>query len=135
MSNQILTHPGWRAQASRAGIHFGCTAKLAGIPMATCVHPPPPDINNLLPALPFSSLAFVLSFYSSIPLFRQPNGTPALFIPGNAGSSHQVRSIASSATRQFYSAPFQPNPEFVSRGMKPLDVFAGPSRSFLFALL
>lgn len=30
------------------------------------------------------------------------SGTPVLFIPGNAGSSRQVRSIASSAARQFY---------------------------------
>ncbi|TFY75199.1 hypothetical protein EWM64_g8816, partial [Hericium alpestre] len=54
----------------------------------------------------------------------QPVGRPILFIPGNAGSSHQVRSIASSAARQFYSAPYDPSPEFFARGIPPLDVYA-----------
>ncbi len=31
-----------------------------------------------------------------------PSGSPALFVPGNAGSYGQVRSVASSASRQFY---------------------------------
>ena len=49
-----------------------------------------------------------------------------LFIPGNAGSSHQVRSIASSATRQYFSSPYIISPDFSSRSpaSKPLDVFA-----------
>ena len=49
-----------------------------------------------------------------------------LFIPGNAGSSHQVRSIASSATRQYFSSPHVISPEFSSRSpaTKPLDIFA-----------
>jgi len=49
-----------------------------------------------------------------------------LFIPGNAGSSHQVRSIASSATRQYFSSPYVISPEFSSRSSasRPLDVFA-----------
>lgn len=49
-----------------------------------------------------------------------------LFIPGNAGSSHQVRSIASSATRQYFSSPYVTSPDFSSRSpaSKPLDVFA-----------
>ena len=49
-----------------------------------------------------------------------------LFIPGNAGSSHQVRSIASSATRQYFSSPHVVSPDFSSRSptTKPLDVFA-----------
>lgn len=55
---------------------------------------------------------------------NQIQGVPVLFIPGNAGSSHQVRSIASSATRQFYSSPQVVAPEF-SSGLKPLDFFAG----------
>ncbi|KDQ17238.1 hypothetical protein BOTBODRAFT_53383 [Botryobasidium botryosum FD-172 SS1] len=54
----------------------------------------------------------------------KPSGTPALFIPGNAGSSHQARSIASSATRQYYVTPFHPNPEFAAHGIKQLDIFA-----------
>jgi glycosylphosphatidylinositol deacylase len=52
-------------------------------------------------------------------------GVPVLFIPGNAGSSRQVRSIASSATRQFYSSPQVVSPEFFSGGLKPLDFFSG----------
>ncbi|KAL5488183.1 BST1 [Sanghuangporus weigelae] len=51
-------------------------------------------------------------------------GMPVLFIPGNAGSAHQVRSIASSASRQYYSSPSHINPEFSSRNLKSLDVFA-----------
>ncbi|TFK66578.1 PGAP1-domain-containing protein [Pluteus cervinus] len=51
-------------------------------------------------------------------------GLPVLFIPGNAGSSHQVRSIASSAANQFYASPYHPNPELSSRGLKRLDFFA-----------
>ena len=49
-----------------------------------------------------------------------------LFIPGNAGSSHQVRSIASSATRQYFSSPYVISPDFSSRpqASKPLDIFA-----------
>lgn len=31
-----------------------------------------------------------------------PTGSPALFVPGNSGSYGQVRSVASSASRQFY---------------------------------
>jgi len=56
----------------------------------------------------------------------QPSGTPVLFIPGNSGSSHQVRSIASSATRQYFSSPYIISPDFSSRSLasKPLDIFA-----------
>ncbi|KAF5321343.1 hypothetical protein D9619_000541 [Psilocybe cf. subviscida] len=49
---------------------------------------------------------------------------PVLFIPGNAGSSHQVRSIASSASRQYYSAPNTVADEFKSRPIPPLDFYA-----------
>ncbi|KAJ7724850.1 PGAP1-like protein-domain-containing protein [Mycena metata] len=53
------------------------------------------------------------------------NGVPVLFIPGNAGSSRQVRSIASSATRQYYDAPYTVALEFKARPeVKPLDFFA-----------
>ncbi|KAJ7682382.1 PGAP1-like protein-domain-containing protein [Mycena polygramma] len=52
------------------------------------------------------------------------NGAPVLFIPGNAGSSRQVRSIASSATHQHYDAPYSVAAEFRSRSLKPLDFFA-----------
>ncbi|EPQ59202.1 PGAP1-domain-containing protein [Gloeophyllum trabeum ATCC 11539] len=51
-------------------------------------------------------------------------GSPVLFIPGNAGSSRQVRSIASSATRQYFSSPSVPSPEFANTNVKPLDFFA-----------
>ncbi|KAL4076355.1 PGAP1-like protein-domain-containing protein [Scleroderma citrinum] len=56
--------------------------------------------------------------------FTQPMGLPALFIPGSAGSSHQVRSIASSAARQYFSSPFLVSEEFSGREMKPLDLYA-----------
>lgn len=64
-----------------------------------------------------------------VPALRniQPHGLPVLFIPGNAGSSHQIRSIASSASRQFYTAPHSVSSELSSRGVKPLDFFAGAS--------
>ncbi|KAN0060551.1 GPI inositol deacylase [Thecaphora frezii] len=40
-----------------------------------------------------------------------PSGSPALFIPGNAGSYAQIRSVASSAARQWY----QPNTQGMRR--------------------
>ncbi|KIY73861.1 PGAP1-domain-containing protein [Cylindrobasidium torrendii FP15055 ss-10] len=49
---------------------------------------------------------------------------PVLFIPGNAGSSHQVRSIASSAVRQYYKSPRVLSPEFQAETLKPVDTFA-----------
>ncbi|KAF9534116.1 GPI-inositol-deacylase [Crepidotus variabilis] len=48
---------------------------------------------------------------------------PVLFIPGNAGSARQVRSIASSATRQFYESPHVISDAFSSRDVKPLDIY------------
>ncbi|KAG1753485.1 PGAP1-like protein-domain-containing protein [Suillus lakei] len=51
-------------------------------------------------------------------------GVPVLFIPGNAGSSHQVRSIASSAARQYFSSPFLISSDFMGRGIQSLDFFA-----------
>lgn len=50
---------------------------------------------------------------------------PVLFLPGNAGSARQVRSIASSATRQYFSSPYVVSDAFESRGVKPLDIFTG----------
>jgi glycosylphosphatidylinositol deacylase len=50
----------------------------------------------------------------------QLHGQPVLFIPGHAGSSHQVRSIASSATRQAFSAPSVP----ALPGVRAADFFA-----------
>lgn len=55
---------------------------------------------------------------------------PVMFIPGNAGSSHQVRSIASSAARQFYQSPYVVSEEFAGREVKPLDFYAGKRSSF-----
>ncbi|KAF9226838.1 PGAP1-domain-containing protein [Gyrodon lividus] len=55
---------------------------------------------------------------------NQAVGVPVLFIPGNAGSSHQVRSIASSAARQYFSSPFVVSNEFTGRKVKPLDFYA-----------
>lgn len=58
-----------------------------------------------------------------------------LFIPGNAGSSHQVRSIASSAANQYFSAPYQVAPEFANKGYKGLDFYAGTLSPTPFPLL
>ncbi|KDR84062.1 hypothetical protein GALMADRAFT_219892 [Galerina marginata CBS 339.88] len=56
---------------------------------------------------------------------QRKGSLPVLFIPGNAGSSHQVRSIASSATRQYFSSPHVVSASFESRSLKkPLDFFA-----------
>ncbi|CAA7258574.1 unnamed protein product [Cyclocybe aegerita] len=55
---------------------------------------------------------------------QRRDSLPVLFIPGNAGSSHQVRSIASSATRQYFSSPYIISHEFDARSLKPLDFFA-----------
>ncbi|CAE6396241.1 unnamed protein product [Rhizoctonia solani] len=54
---------------------------------------------------------------------EQPNGRPVLFIPGNAGSSHQVRSIASSAARQIYSTPHVRSTD-IPANVEPLDLYA-----------
>lgn len=53
----------------------------------------------------------------------QPTGVPILFIPGNAGSFRQIRSIAASAARQYYSE-LDADPEAVmARGSRVLDFF------------
>ncbi len=56
---------------------------------------------------------------------------PVLFIPGNAGSSHQVRSIASSAVRQYYTSPHQVSPEIQATSLRPIDMFTGLSTCLL----
>ena len=56
---------------------------------------------------------------------EQPSGHPVLFLPGNAGSYQQVRSIASSATRQVWAEPGRRHEHM--RTAVPLDVFAGKS--------
>ncbi|KAF4575291.1 GPI inositol deacylase [Pleurotus pulmonarius] len=58
---------------------------------------------------------------------KLPSGIPVLFIPGNAGAAGQVRSIASSATRQYFQRPGVVADEFETgwkRAVKPLDFFA-----------
>ncbi|KAG2157116.1 PGAP1-like protein-domain-containing protein [Suillus clintonianus] len=79
----------------------------------------------------FNSSWTPLAHRYSLWLYREvgwdPNqvmGVPVLFIPGNAGSSHQVRSIASSAARQYFSSPFVISSDFTGRGIQPLDFFA-----------
>lgn len=56
----------------------------------------------------------------------KPTGMSILFIPGNAGSFKQVRSIASSAAHQFYERAAQHGSEDVvnSADWKELDFFA-----------
>ncbi|KAI1298306.1 GPI inositol deacylase, partial [Mortierella claussenii] len=52
----------------------------------------------------------------------QPLGIPALFIPGNAGSAKQMRSIAKEASKYYYEnlVEAQRNGETLSR---PIDFF------------
>ncbi|KAJ4479140.1 PGAP1-like protein-domain-containing protein [Lentinula aciculospora] len=84
-----------------------------------------------IPQTQFNTTWTPLAKRYSLVLYREDQwerelhgGTPVLFIPGNAGSSGQVRSIASSATRQFYSRPNVPAYEAWTRNMKALDFFA-----------
>ncbi|KAI1170481.1 PGAP1-like protein-domain-containing protein [Nemania sp. FL0916] len=49
-------------------------------------------------------------------------GIPVLFIPGNAGSYKQVRSIASESARHFHEV-LQPNVAAMDSGVKSLDFF------------
>lgn len=54
------------------------------------------------------------------------DGVPVLFAPGNAGSFRQIRSIASSAARQYRNETGQTLGEFgVHAGARHLDFFAG----------
>lgn len=64
----------------------------------------------------------------------QLHGAPVLFIPGNAGSSHQVRSIASSAARQYFSSPYHVAEEFAQGRHSALDFFARRSYPCRFVL-
>ncbi|TFK99201.1 PGAP1-like protein-domain-containing protein [Pterulicium gracile] len=50
------------------------------------------------------------------------SGIPVIFVPGNAGSFKQVRSIASSAANQYYTKAGQVAPEF--RKFRVLDFYA-----------
>lgn len=58
-------------------------------------------------------------------LLQQPDGRPVLYVPGNAGSMMQARSIASSASRQYWKAPFMKDEVLDALGVQPLDVFTG----------
>ncbi|KAF5332027.1 hypothetical protein D9758_014587 [Tetrapyrgos nigripes] len=85
-----------------------------------------------IPQTAFDSSWTALAGRYSLFLYREAGwesnqihkGVPVLFIPGNAGSFKQVRSIASSAARQYFPRPYDASFEFKSRGAKPLDVFA-----------
>ncbi|GAA5937325.1 Bst1p [Sporobolomyces koalae] len=51
-------------------------------------------------------------------------GTPVLFVPGNAGSFKQVRSLASTATRTFWELPgVRRNEDGLGAGASSLDFF------------
>lgn len=67
----------------------------------------------------------VLLYRHSLALkFYQLGGVPVLFIPGNAGSSRQARSIASSATRQYYESPHKVASAFAGKqAYRPLDLY------------
>ncbi|GAA6008956.1 hypothetical protein JCM11491_003846 [Sporobolomyces phaffii] len=51
------------------------------------------------------------------------SGTPVLFVPGNAGSFKQVRSLASVATRTFWELPGVPRQDRGGGGRSNLDFF------------
>jgi glycosylphosphatidylinositol deacylase len=53
------------------------------------------------------------------------SGTPVLFVPGNAGSFRQVRSLAAAASRTWYEVPGVPRRSVAGRGngAAPLDFF------------
>jgi glycosylphosphatidylinositol deacylase len=53
----------------------------------------------------------------------QPTGLPVIFIPGNAGSYTQVRSIASSASRQYYGETM--GRDELPPGTAKLDFYTG----------
>ncbi|KAH7105481.1 PGAP1-domain-containing protein [Auriculariales sp. MPI-PUGE-AT-0066] len=60
-------------------------------------------------------------------------GVPVLFVPGNAGSSRQARSIASSATHQYFTSKGVRSSTFATH-YKPLDVFTAEFNEDLSAL-
>ncbi|KAG8923767.1 GPI inositol deacylase [Tulasnella sp. 417] len=62
------------------------------------------------------------------------HGSPVLFIPGNAGSSRQARSIASSAIRQIYTNPYVPSSDFTNGTIAPVDIFTAEFNEDLSAL-
>ncbi|KAI5475779.1 glycosylphosphatidylinositol deacylase [Pseudohyphozyma bogoriensis] len=63
---------------------------------------------------------------TDLPPNLQLTGTPVVFVPGNAGSFRQVRSLASAATRYYYSLPSIPRklpPSHTNPGSRQLDFF------------
>lgn len=48
-----------------------------------------------------------------------PTGRPALFVPGNAGSYGQVRSVASSSANQYWSHDYTPDPATYAGTARP----------------
>ncbi len=58
-------------------------------------------------------------------MISQPMGVPILFVPGNAGSFRQVRSLASASSRQFYHYPNKPNEALWKNNGRNLDWFTG----------
>ncbi|CAG8516098.1 13117_t:CDS:10 [Cetraspora pellucida] len=52
----------------------------------------------------------------------QPTGIPALFIPGNAGSYKQVRSIASETSELYYDKILRES-DLQNNGVRPIDFF------------
>lgn len=52
------------------------------------------------------------------------SGSPVVFVPGNAGSFRQVRSLAGAASRQFWDAPGVKRKGIGGKGSANLDYFA-----------
>jgi pimeloyl-ACP methyl ester carboxylesterase len=82
--------------------------------------------------IPLDSSHSTLSGKYSLYLYReqgwdlatQPRGFPVLFVPGNAGSFRQVRSLASAASHEFYLSPSVTRQHYLKAGKRPLDFFA-----------
>ncbi|CAG8433285.1 4166_t:CDS:10 [Diversispora eburnea] len=53
----------------------------------------------------------------------QPTGIPALFIPGNAGSYKQVRSIAAETSKLYYYKNLSNKAGLMNKGLRPIDFF------------
>lgn len=55
----------------------------------------------------------------------KPDGVPVLFIPGNAGSYKQARSIAAELSKQYYTDYDQPNSYLMSQHIPLPDLWTG----------
>lgn len=77
---------------------------------------------------PSSGKVKLEDFEEGLPVQLHLTGTPVIFVPGNAGSFRQARSLASTSTRLYYDLPSVRRKSSlfpkVSAGGRPLDWFA-----------